>query len=386
MNAALCLLVATLFAATTPPVPERLEARSLPSVFMAWSNIDPLPGDELEAAAKHDLIFHGPEWFGVAFDKPSNVLWTGFKPESLAAAQARVGRLRALNPNAILLVELRYRDAPTSAMPKEHPWWMRDDGGELIMGWEEGGYPRLDTANPELHAHVARQAEAVMATGLFDGVMLDWWIDDEPDRLALATAIRERVPAETLILVNANDRPIVETAALVNGSFMECWQSADWDNWEQIEASLVHNEASLREPRINALSTWFETGRDELDRMRATTALGLTRSDGFVLFCDPGPLPEPDHRHDWYAAWDVDLGQPTAEGFEADDGTVRRPFERGWAIYNRPGNDEATIELDRPHRSVRTGEVARRHRVPAADGDLLVAEPAPRAAPAEENR
>ncbi len=378
MPAPLLLLLAALLM-PAPSVEDRLAARSFPSVFMPWGNIDPAPGDELEAAAKHDLIFHGPQWFGLEFDHDSTVLWTGFDPDTLDAARKKVARLRTLNPNVLLLVELRYRDAPPNAMPADHPWWLRDDGGERVMGWAEGGYPRLDENNPELQAHVARQAEAVMSTGLFDGVMLDWWIDDDPARLALATAIRERVPPQTLLIVNANARKIEKTAHLVNGSFMECWQSADWDNWRQIEETLIFNEDNLRQPRINGLSTWFETGRDELDRMRATTALGLTRSDGFVLFCDPGPLPTPDHRHDWYAAWDIDLGRPVAKGFEAEDGSVRREFTRGWAIYNRPGRREVVVELDSPHRSVRTGEVARRHVVPPADGDLLViAEPAKR--------
>jgi hypothetical protein len=36
--------------------------------------------------------------------------------------------------------------------------------------------------------------------------------------------------------------------------------------------------------RINCLESWFHQSRDDLNLMRATTTLALTRSDGYALF------------------------------------------------------------------------------------------------------
>ena len=218
-----------------------------------------------------------------------------------------------------------------------------------------------------------------MATGLFDGLFFDWWFDDQPDRRRLLEAIRDRLPAETLVMVNGNDRTLPNTADLVNGSFMECWQSPDWGNWSQIEETLVWNETNLRKPRINAVSTWYAKSRNELNRMRATTTLVMTRSNGYALFCDPNDLPTPDHQHDWYTFWDEDLGQPIGPGRDYNDGTVRRAFTHGWAVYHRPSNADpeamskrALVRFDLPHRSSATGRIDTEHALPAADGDLYL--------------
>lgn len=373
-------IVALLFTAGPAPVQERLDARSMPSVFMAWNNVDPLPTVEVEkqwqrelaVAARHDLVFHGPEWFGLELEPASTVLWTSLAPESMDEARKRVAYLRERNPNLLLLAEVRYRDAPKNALPKDHAWWLRDERGRRIVGWEEGGYLRLDEDNAAFQQHVARQCKTLMQTGLFDGVMFDWWQDEEPSRLQLATAVRAAIGEDSLILVNANDRISPNTAGLINGSFMECWQSADWDNWQQIERTLMWNEANLREPRINCLSTWYETGRDEAGRLRATTALGLTRSDGFVLFCDPGPKDAPDHQHDWYPLWDADLGQPTGAGKVQDDGSVHRRFDRGYVVYNRPGNAAVELTFDRPMRDAFSGAVVKAARIAGADGGIFL--------------
>ncbi|BAM03075.1 hypothetical protein [Phycisphaera mikurensis] len=199
------------------------------------------------------------------------------------------------------------------------------------------------------------------------GIFFDWWWDARPDRRAPMEAVRAQVPPGTLVLVNANANPLVETADLVNGSFMEADRSANWSAWAEMEASLVHNERHAREPRINAISAWFEQSRNEPARVRAVTTLALTRSDGFVLFSDPNPLPTPDHLHDWYPLWDQPLGRALGPGREHPDGGVRRLFTGGLAVYNRPGAGEATVRLESPHRSFRTGRVGLLHTVPAAD-------------------
>jgi hypothetical protein len=45
-------------------------------------------------------------------------------------------------------------------------------------------------------------------------------------------------------------------------------------------------EGHLREPRVNCLETWYHKSRDDLNLMRATTTLALTRSEGYCLFSE----------------------------------------------------------------------------------------------------
>jgi len=134
-------------------------------------------------------------------------------------------------------------------------------------------------------------------SGVVDGVMLDWW-EEDADRVALVTAIRKRIGEDALILVNANDRKIPQSAPFVNGLFMECYKSQTAGQWQQIAETLAWAEENLRTPRINCLETWWHDSRADEHLMRATTTLSLVLSDGYCLFADPNPLPTPDHLHD----------------------------------------------------------------------------------------
>jgi hypothetical protein len=42
--------------------------------------------------------------------------------------------------------------------------------------------------------------------------------------------------------------------------------------------------------------------------------------------------------HNWYNFWNKSLGKPVAKGTADSDGTVRREFENGTAVYNPMGN------------------------------------------------
>ena len=98
-------------------------------------------------------------------------------------------KLLTLNPNLVLIAEIRYRDAHKSYLPEGHKWWLRDEKGQIVPGWDEGGYFCLDFHNPEFRSQVARQAKAAVDSGAVDGVMLDWWSDDA-SRLALIQEVR----------------------------------------------------------------------------------------------------------------------------------------------------------------------------------------------------
>ncbi len=123
---------------------------------------------------------------------------------------------------------------------------------------------------------------------------------------------------------------------------------------------------------MNGLETWFASSREDLDRMRVTTALTLVRSDGYAMFGDPNDLATPDHLHAWYSFWDEPLGIPLAPGTLVPDGSWRREFSGGTALYNPMGNGAVQISFGSPRRSAATGEVANQHTLPERDGDLYV--------------
>lgn len=341
-------------------------------MFQAWNPADNLPlEDRWTTVARHDLVFHAPDFFGLKWNRSPVGLANGFTPESVTAALALRKRLLAANPHLVLLAESRYWDAHRSYLPENSPWWKRDKNGKFEMGWEEGGYIKLDLANPEFQKQVAAQAQAAVRSGVFDGVMLDWWQDDD-NHLALIKQVREAIGPDALILANANDHPTPRTAPYVNGYFMECFRSKTAEDWQRITETLLWAEGNLRTPRINCLETWYQTSRNDLNRMRATTALSLTASDGYCLFSDPNPLPTPDHLHNWYPFWNKSLGRPLARGTKQPDGTRRREFLKGTVVYNPPDNIEQTLTFPEERRSLATGKTARSHRIQPLEGDIFL--------------
>jgi len=368
------LLVAALLAQEPSPnqtAAERIAARKFPSVFQAWNPADNLKDeDKWTTLARHDLVFHAPDLFGLKWAGEFQGLATTFTKDSHESAIQTRKTLLGKNPNLIMLTELRYRDAHKSHLPENHAWWMRKDG-QRVVGWEEGGYFMLDFSNQAYRTHMAQQAKAIMDSGVFDGIMLDWWEDDE-DRLALVKAIRKEIGDKALVLVNANDRKTPRTAKFVNGYFMECYKSKTVEDWKQIAETLEWAESNLKEPRINCVETWLHKSRKDLPLMRATTTLSLTLSDGYCLFSDPNPLPTPDHLHDWYEFWDRSLGRPKAKGVREKNGSIQREFDQGLAVYNPLGNKPVTVNFTTPHTAASSREAAMTFTVQPGDGDLFL--------------
>lgn len=369
----LVLMLASLAdAAQERPIAERINGRDFPSVFQAWGRADNVKGeDELTVTARHDLVWHGVRWFGLEWDTKPLGLAEAIEPESIHRAMKKRRRLLELNPNIILIAEIRYRDAWRGFLPVNHKWWRRDNDGKLTEGWEEGRFLQLDFDNPEFRKHVAQRAKAVIQTGVVDGVLLDWWSDDE-SRLDLVRRIRKAIGDEHLIIGNANDRMTPRTASYINGYFMECYRSKTPKDWRRIENTLKWAEQNLRSPRVNCVETWYHNSRMDLNLMRAVTTLSLTHSDGYCLFSDPNPLPTGDHLHNWYPFWTKSLGKPIAMGVTVADGTVRREFNNGYAVYNPMGNGTVTIIFDERRTSIATGEISRSHTLKSPDGDIYL--------------
>lgn len=373
LRAILVILLPTFIAlAGDASVAQRISAREFPSIFQAWNGAAPVAGaDTVAMQALHDLIFVHPSMIGLRSEAAFEGTAFGFTPTSIAKAKAQRAALLAKNPRLLLLAEIRYRDAPKGFIPEDAPWWKRDAGNKFILGWAEGGYRLLDVAQPDWQVQVARRAKAIMDTDAFDGVMLDWWADDEA-HLNLVRRIREAIGQDALVLVNSNDLPIPLTSEHVNGLYMECYRTKSPEDWKRISETLRWAETHLRPPHINCVETWYRHSRRDFDLMRAVTTLSLTHSDGYCLFADPNDLPTPDHLHDWYAFWNKGLGQPTKPGFQRADGAWERAFFGGTVIYNPAGGSTVSVRFDTPHRSRASGNVGIEHTVNANDGDIFL--------------
>ncbi len=358
----------------TATTTQRIAARTFPSIFQAWNNATPrAPADAAKMQALHDLVFVHPSMVGLRAETSFEGLAFTFTPESLAKAKAKRATLLAQNPQLVLLAEVRYRDAPPGFIPESSAWWKRDDQNKYVIGWAEGNYRLLDVAHTEWQDQVAKRAQAVMATGVFDGIMLDWWIDDA-SRLSLIRRVRETIGPEALVLANANDRTIPLTAEYVNGLFMECYRTKSPEDWKRISETLRWAESKLRTPRINCLEAWYHKSRADMHLMRAVTTLSLTQSDGYCLFSDPNDLPTSDHLHDWYDFWDKGLGRSTQPGTTRADGAWERAFTNGTVIYNPAGGSNIKVSFPSPHRSKATGLQQTEHTVPSSDGDIFYKE------------
>ena len=353
-------------------IAKRIEGRSFPSIFQAWNVAENVPGDRLSVAARHDLLFNMPSYFGLKWKQAFPGLGTAFRQESISDARLRRQRLLRRNPNMILLAELRYYEAPANYLPENHSWWMFSATGEVVSGWVEGRSLKLNLQNEDFRQHVAEQAAAVMKSGAVDGILLDSWHDTDPHRIDLLKRIRAEVGDHALILVNANDRRCPISATLINGHYMECARADSVDDWKRISETLAWAESHVRRPAINCVETGFRESRQDLNRMRATTTLSMTLSDGYALFADPNPLSTPDHLHNWYGFWDASLGKPVAKGVVQGHGAVIREFDHGFAIYNPPGNQAVTLRFDETLVSVAQKVQSNQHVIPSFDGDILL--------------
>jgi hypothetical protein len=151
---------------------------------------------------------------------------------------------------------------------------------------------------------------------------------------------------------------------------------AYFPDWHLAAANLIWGEKNLHKPAFTALEGWWTSGRDQYPLMRQLTTLSLVFSNGYVLFCDPNPLPTADHLHDWYPFWDKSLGKPTGSLAVLDrpdlSGAYTRQFEQGEVVFNPPSNRAVTVNFPEPHRSAATGAVGRSFTLASGDGDLFL--------------
>jgi hypothetical protein len=416
-------------------IEERIEGRSQPSIFAAWSEVL-VNRPELtyaEMTAYHDL-FWSPE-FGLRFQRTgTDVQLAGDSTE----ARKQRDELLELNPNMIFLLQINMRGAdPNSWFVKE--LYDGDDfpfiveNGKLALGSPPEQYTDIliDFTHPTAKKIIINQVIAVANTGLWNGVFFDFWNEkgvvlgghrtyeaEQQARIEILKGIRAGVRDDFLILVNGLS--VTEnTAPYINGTFMETFRAQrknyNYEGLMEMGNALLWAEENFREPRINCLEaegigSELPTSPNNLRDMRLLTTLSLTHSDGFVSYTMgvqwdeshphddaflnyQGPafhrnpkywikhseqhdnwLHIHHHEHYWNDFWNADLGQPVgekAQPYEGIEGLFIREFTNGWAVYNRSGKGQI-VKLPVKSSGVESGITAIEHTIPDLDGEIFL--------------
>ena len=419
-------------------VQEKIETRSFPSIFAAWSNVlVNLP--ELtyaEMTAYHNLLW-APE-FGLRFEVIDG------KVELLGdfqEAKRQRDELLEFNPNMIFLLQINMRGASPKSwhlkgLYKDDFPWLRASDGSQVLGSPPEQYVDLliDFTHPKAQNIIVGQVVAVYESGLWDGIFFDFWNEkgvvlrghrtyeeEQHARMDILKGIRAAVSDDFLILVNGLS-VTQNTAPYINGTFMETFRAQrknyNHEGLKELGNELLWAEENFREPRINCfeaegIGSELPTSPNNLRDMRLLTTLSLTHSDGFVVYTlgvgwdekhphddaflnyqGPGFHRNPKywirhrdqhdtlyhihrHEHYWNDFWDADLGQPVGEKarlYQNREGLFIREFTNGWVIHNRSGKEQI-VKLPVKSRGVESGITAIEHTIPDLDGEIFLKVP-----------
>ncbi|RKU15616.1 hypothetical protein C6503_13625 [Candidatus Poribacteria bacterium] len=388
------------------PVEERILTRSFPSIFKAWDSLIIAGLPQHGGIDYHDLAFSLT--FGLNWQTTPSQSTRGLATRvagNLEAAQDERDRLLTLNPNIVTLVTIAINGSgELSKYPPNSDFWLKDDKGQIVYSEVLNG-PMINFMNPELQDIIIKQIVGIAECGFYDGVMFDGFAWNatgfvgrelfphaDEEIIAATTRIlreaRNRVREDFLILINAGRSKPTAYAEYIDGSFMELGRdhSEGYTYLEliEIEDILLWNELNLRAPQINCLEgegigTEPPDSPENRRWMRLFTTMGLTHSDGYVLYNTGKRFHGgPDHEHIWYDFWDADLGRPVGgnetkgQTYNGIEGLFIREFTNGWAVYNRSGKEQQ-IEFSKAVSGVASGvEDQRSHILPDLDGEIYL--------------
>ena len=99
------------------PLIDRIQGRTFPSAFQAWSPAQNVQDDSpFHTVARHDLVFNGPEFFGLRWNRRPTGLADGFTAESIEQAKAFRQRnqraFRIMRSPAAAKVRTRLEECP----------------------------------------------------------------------------------------------------------------------------------------------------------------------------------------------------------------------------------------------------------------------------------
>ena len=386
------------------PVEERILTRSFPSVFKAWDSLIIAGLPKHGGIDYHDLAFSLT--FGLNWHTTPSQSTHGLATQvagNLEAAQDERDSLLALNPNIIFLRHIIIHGVSPSEFPPDSDFLLRDDKGEIVYS-EIINSAMINLMNPKVQDHFIERIVNIAGCGLYDGIMIDGFAwnatgfvgrdifpHTDEDIIAATTRIlrraRNRVREDFLILVNAGRSKPTAYAEYIDGSFMELGrdhpEGYTYRELIEIEDILLWNEENLRSPRINCLEgegigTEPPDSPENQRWMRLFTTMGLTHSDGYVLYnTGKRNYGGPDHEHIWYDFWDADLGRPVGgpetkgQLYDNREGVFIREYTNGWAVYNRSGKEQQ-IRLPEQTTGVAGDTTGTQHTIPNLDGEIFL--------------
>ena len=154
-----------------PPIRDRIENRSLPSIVQGWrsgTNLSPLSPEDF--ISNHD-IYWTASLFGLHFlDSPLGYTPAGVIEDAIVSREEYLAK----NPNMIFLLQIRINSASYSQYPEDWFGWVRDENGNPVRSdpaFEDLNL--MDMRLPEVQNIIVQQAVAVSTCGLYDGIMFD---------------------------------------------------------------------------------------------------------------------------------------------------------------------------------------------------------------------
>ena len=405
-----------------PSIVERVVTRSYPSIIGFSDPIIvnfPPPGSQWEwsyykkAVSRRDLFSQGSFLAQVGFPRradgsPHLVFRNGRYADDVVDRRRQI---QALNPDHLFLVGLEYEGVNAEdGYPEDWPYWLRDEAGNRVLDPSWNRYI-IDFTLPGAEDHIVEMAVSVAKCGIFDGIFMDLWGEEEGEELpsaegaahlyhgdrvealvSLVKRIREAVGDDFLIVVNARTEKIPRSAPYVNGAHIETWDDAyPRERLIEIEKALSWYEENLRYPQVNNLKVAMNTSEpwdSPANRrlVRAATTLTLTHSNGYILIVG-GRFKTDSY---WYRFFDAPLGG-TVGGHETKgvlyetpkgervDGLFIREFTGGYVVYNRSGK-ERLIQLPEKVSGWHSGiEEKRWHTIGDLDGEVYLKPVATRA-------
>ena len=409
-------------------VAPRIKDRDYPSIFAAGSgnailNLPNLSDDE-------KLIYHDLFWGGLGFHLQWHPTPDGFRFFGrIDDAYWKREYLLSQNPNFIRLVSLDYTDADLGDYPEDWPYWIRDENGNRVRVYAGASDFLIDFTHPVVQDLLIQKAIAVAKCGLYDGIFLGGWQEDQATlnndkgvyyrsveaegsaRISMVRRMREVIGDDFLIIVKTNQRKAPLSAPYVNGMFMEAMLDEQDTGYthaglREIESTLLWSEQNFREPQINALegrgiSLEPANAPRNQQTMRVITTLSLTHSDGYVCYDIgvrgiihehayeiwpgherahiEGKSHHHNHQHYWYPFWDAPLGRPVGKKAQlyrnseghAVEGLFIREFTNGWVVYNRSGKEQ-DIQLPMQATGVASGTIGVNHTLSDLDGEIYL--------------
>jgi hypothetical protein len=352
---------------------QRYTTRAFPSFASPWVATSDLSNPK-DLDCRHDILWREIGEVGLRVNNRYLGLSDGFEEKSLPSALKKRADLLQCNPHALLVAEIRYRDAGANYLPANSLWWKRDPSGALQLGYPEGPLYLLDYSNPDFQAQLIRQCVAAVQSRVFDGCFFDWWKEDDA-QVVLVQKLRQALGPKPLILVNVNGRVLAKTAPYINGVYMEGFGAKFFSSWQTASKNLVWFKKHLRPPAVTVFEGWYtdaSLGRKDLKEMRLVTTTSLIFSDGTVLFADPNSLPTHDHLHNWYPFWTKSLGRAIAEARLNSNGTYSREYENGTVVVNPPEQGTVRLSFFDDRKSQATGKRSRVHSLANGDGDIFL--------------